>query len=80
MVSPLYMSEDQINAFLDQITAPVLLIVGESGFIGVRDYLKGRCERIKKLKISSVPGGHYPHMDNTGAVADLISEFLSGAD
>lgn len=80
MVSPLYMSEDQINAFLDQITAPVLLIVGESGFMGGRDYLKGRCERIKKLKISTVEGGHYPHMDNAGAVAELILEFLSIAE
>jgi pimeloyl-ACP methyl ester carboxylesterase len=76
MVSPLYMSEDQVNAFLDHITAPVLLIVGESGFMGGRDYLKSRCERIKKLKIITVAGGHYPHMDKAGAVAELISEFL----
>jgi pimeloyl-ACP methyl ester carboxylesterase len=77
MVSPLYMSEDQINAFLDQISAPILLIVGESGFMGGRDYLKPRCERIKKLKVNTVAGGHYPHMENAGAVAELISEFLS---
>jgi pimeloyl-ACP methyl ester carboxylesterase len=77
MVSPLYMSEDQVNAFLDQIVAPVLLIVGESGFMGGRDYLKPRCERIRNLKITTVEGGHYPHMESAGAVATLISEFLS---
>ncbi len=80
MVSPLYMSEEQINAFLDHITAPVLLIMGESGFMGGRDYLKARCTRIKKLKISTTAGGHYPHLDNARAVAELISEFLSTAD
>jgi pimeloyl-ACP methyl ester carboxylesterase len=77
MVSPIYMSEDQVNAFLDQITAPVLLIMGESGFMGGRDYLKTRCARIEKLEVSTVAGGHYPHMENAGAVAELISEFLS---
>ena len=80
MVSPLYMSEDQINAFLDHITAPALLIMGESGFMAGRDYLKARCARIKKLKVSTLAGGHYPHIDNARAVADLISDFLSVSD
>jgi pimeloyl-ACP methyl ester carboxylesterase len=77
MVSPIYMSTDQVNAFLDQITAPVLLIMGESGFMGGRAYLKPRCDRIKNLKIATVAGGHYPHVDNAHTVAKLISEFLS---
>ena len=72
-----YFTEEQAQAFIKEITAPVLLIEGENT---EKDYwyelLQKRMPHVKNLQHQIVPGGHHLHLDNPEPVAMAISEFL----
>ena len=72
-----YFTEEQAQAFIKEITAPVLLIEGENT---EKDYwyelLQKRMPYVKNLQHQIVPGGHHLHLDNPEPVAMAIREFL----
>ena len=72
-----YFTEEQAQAFIKEITAPVLLIEGENT---EKDYwyelLQKRMPHVKNLQHQIVPGGHHLHLDNPKPVAMAIREFL----
>ena len=72
-----YFTEEQAQAFIKEITAPVLLIEGENT---EKDYwyelLQKRMPYVKNLQHKIVPGGHHLHLDNPEPVAMAIREFL----
>ena len=72
-----YLTEEQAQAFIKEITAPVLLIEGEHT---EKDYwyelLQKRMPYVKNLQHQIVPGGHHLHLDNAEPVAMAILEFL----
>ena len=72
-----YFTEEQAQAFIKEITAPVLLIEGENT---EKDYwyelLQKRMPHVKNLQHQIVPGGHHLHLDNPEPVAMAIREFL----
>ena len=72
-----YFTEEQAQAFIKEITAPVLLIEGENT---EKDYwyelLQKRIPNVKNLQHQIVPGGHHLHLDNPEPVAMAIREFL----
>ena len=72
-----YFTEEQAQAFIKEITAPVLLIEGEKT---EKDYwyelLQKRMPHVKSLQHQIVPGGHHLHLDNPEPVAMAIREFL----
>ena len=73
-----YFTEEQAQAFIKEITAPVLLIEGENT---EKDYwyelLQKRMPHVKNLQHQIVPGGHHLHLDNPEPVAMAILEFLN---
>ena len=73
-----YFTEEQAQAFIKEITAPVLLIEGENT---EKDYwyelLQKRMPHVKNLQHQIVPGGHHLHLDNPEPVATAIREFLN---
>ena len=73
-----YFTEEQAQAFIKEITAPVLLIEGENT---EKDYwyelLQKRMPHVKNLQHQIVPGGHHLHLDNAEPVAKAIREFLN---
>ena len=72
-----YFTEEQAQAFIKEITAPVLLIEAEHT---EKDYwyelLQKRMPYVKNLQHQIVPGGHHLHLDNPEPVAMAIREFL----
>ena len=72
-----YFTEEQAQAFIEEITAPVLLIEAEHT---EKDYwyelLQKRMPYVNKLEHQIIPGGHHLHLDNPEPVAMAIHEFL----
>ncbi|MCP4753061.1 MAG: alpha/beta hydrolase [Proteobacteria bacterium] len=77
VASPLYMTEEQVNAFLTAIKAPVQMFLGASGYVEkYQEDLEYQCSLFKNLQRHMLPGEHYPHMDHPAQVAELIKGFL----
>ncbi|KAA3626695.1 MAG: alpha/beta hydrolase [Proteobacteria bacterium] len=74
--SPLYLTEEQVGAFLPRISAPTLLIWGESGLDSPLQNLEERKKLVPDLIFQRIPGGHHLHMDNPEPVAAVVQPFL----
>lgn len=75
--SSLRLSEAQIRAFLENITAPVLLLLAANGFPGAAEIFAPRWASVRHGKSLTLPGGHHLHLDdNPEAVAAAITEFF----
>jgi pimeloyl-ACP methyl ester carboxylesterase len=75
---PQYFTNDVMLAFLQGITAPVLLITAEDGTLRKRPYFKSRCDAIEDLQMVTLPGHHHLHLDNPAPVAEAVCSFLDG--
>ena len=75
--SPLYLTEEQVLAYLQAIQAPTLLVNGDRGIIDQRPSSEQRYAAIKDLTVKTVPGGHHLHMENPEPVAAEIKTFLN---
>jgi len=75
--SPLYMTEQQVAAFLRRITSATLLIRGASSVVPNRQSLARRCRRVSCIQIIDIPGGHHLHIDNPAPVAHAINTFFA---
>jgi pimeloyl-ACP methyl ester carboxylesterase len=73
---PQYFGNALIQAYLQGICAPVLLIVAEDGLLRRRGYFRTRCRAIRDLQRVVLPGHHHLHLDNPGPVAEAIMAFL----
>ena len=72
-----YLTEEQACAFLQQITAPVLLIEAENAKQDQwKELLLKRMPYIKNLQHRKISGDHHLHLDNPEEVAAVIREFL----
>ena len=72
-----YLTEEQACAFLEEITAPVLLIEAENAKQDQwKELLRKRIPYIKNLQHRKVSGDHHLHLDNPQEVAAVIREFL----
>ncbi len=78
-LSPVYLTEQQVHAFLGAIENETLLVQAEQGLLVTRSTTRGRCERIKRLTQVCLAGGHHLHMESPAAVAAAINRFI-GAD
>jgi len=74
--SSLRFTEEHVLAFLGEITAPSLLILGESGMRFPESTYKLRRAALGGLKVVKIPGGHHLHMDASKAVAESVNRFL----
>jgi pimeloyl-ACP methyl ester carboxylesterase len=77
MKSPLYLTEEQIVAFLRAIQAPTLLIQGTTGYVVQRRHLAHRTEQVARLTVRTLTGGHHLHLDEPEPVAAALREFLA---
>ncbi len=76
-VSPLYLSEPQILAYMARITVPALLICGADGYLVKRAYMRERYVRIADLTVRILPGGHHPHLEDPEPCARLLASFFA---
>lgn len=70
------LTEGQIRAFLAEITAPTLLVLGRQG-LEIPDQMLGqRARLVPDLKVVTVEGGHHLHLDQPEVVAPVMRDFL----
>ncbi len=74
--SILRMSEDQVGAFIDAVTAPVQLVLGDEG-IG-EGLVLSRLARFHQLEQHTAVGSHHLHLQDEGAirVAELLNQWV----
>ena len=68
--------EEQVLAFLHNITAPTLLVTAERTALRETFY-PPRISSVPKLRQITLPGGHHLHMENADPVAGVIGAFLA---
>ncbi|TVT55148.1 MAG: alpha/beta hydrolase [Sedimenticola thiotaurini] len=74
--SPIYLTEEQAQAFLTNIAAPTLFIRDVKREVPSHYNWDVREKLIKELQIVALSGGHHLHMENPQAVANTINKFL----
>ena len=74
--SALQLTEEQTIAFLEEITAPILIIRPEPGFPFPQDIINRRVSAIPHLQIVRLPGQHHVHLDNPLGVAEVLNQFF----
>ena len=76
--SSLRITEEQAEAFMRNITCPMLVVQGDKGFESMRAAYEHRNSWVAKLSAVECSGHHHVHMDNPEPVAKAILEFLNG--
>lgn len=73
--SMMRITEDQAEGFIQQVTAPVLLVLGAQGI----PQSDRRISLFRKIDKHSLPGGHHLHLEPQAApaIAMLINKLLS---
>lgn len=76
-LSPAFRSWN-IEAFLDDITCPVLAIQGIDDEYGTLEQIRGIARRVPGTRLLELPDcGHSPHRDQPGAVIEALCSFLA---
>jgi pimeloyl-ACP methyl ester carboxylesterase len=70
------LSEEQVLAFLANISAPTLLVTAERTALR-ESYYPRRINSVPKLRQLTLPGGHHLHMENPEPVAEATRAFLA---
>lgn len=70
------LSENQVCAFLQQITAQTLLIKADQGLDSIASHFEQRREYVQDIKFITLPGNHHLHMSHPQAVAQAITAHL----
>ena len=74
--SPVYHTEEQVQAVLKAIGCPVLTVIADQGFLVGRNETQQRLDCIENLETITLPGHHHLHMDTPEPVAAAINRFL----
>jgi len=78
--SAMYMSEEVVLHFIQQIRCPSLLILAEEGMVASRSVTNARIAAFQQLRVETLPGKHHLHMDTPDIVAATIKGFLHDKD
>lgn len=74
--SSMYLSPDQVNAFISEINCPTLVIFATDGPIQNYPVIQGRFELLNKGTLVALTGGHHLHMENPADVKEEVIKFL----
>ncbi|NNJ71777.1 MAG: alpha/beta hydrolase, partial [Enterobacterales bacterium] len=77
MPSSMYLSSDQVNAFISQINCPTLLIYASDGPIKEYPVIEGRVELLRNVEVQALTGGHHLHMTEPASVREKIVNYLN---
>lgn len=77
--SALSFTENQVIAFLSNISAPSLLIRPEPGFAFDESLFEPRVNAINDLTIKRVAGDHHVHLDSPNLIAPILQDFFQKA-
>jgi pimeloyl-ACP methyl ester carboxylesterase len=72
----MYLTEEQVLAFLTAIQAPTFLVRGESGYLLKREFMAKRYRQVANLTVQALSGGHHLHLENPEPVACALNGFF----
>lgn len=75
--SPIYLTENHIQSYLNRVECETMLIRTEKGIIKNWDRLKGREPYVKDLIIVDVEGKHHCHMEEPEQIASQLLPFFT---
>lgn len=75
--SRMRLSEEQVHAFLQTISCPVLLVSATQGWPFDAKLMGARMQAVANIELAQVPGYHHVHLDDPERVAGLVIPFLS---
>ncbi|MCW8903153.1 alpha/beta fold hydrolase [Sedimenticola sp.] len=75
--SPIYITEEQVQAFLPCIKAPTLFIRDAERIVPAQYNWNQRESLIADLQVVKLTGGHHLHMENPAPVAQAIQAFFA---
>lgn len=76
-ISPVRMTESQAREILAAIECPVLVAMAGFGAAHMGERLQERLAVMRRARLELCDGTHHFHMDEAGATARLIDDFLS---
>jgi pimeloyl-ACP methyl ester carboxylesterase len=74
--SRMRMSEEQVHAFLQAITCPVLMVSATEGWPHDEKLMRARIQSVANLEHVTIAGRHHVHLDDPEGVAELLIPFL----
>ena len=75
-LSPFRLSEAQAQQLIQDIACPTFCILGDAGYVEIKQLLTQRRRDFKQLTTRELTGNHHLHMVNNQGVAQAIKEFL----
>ncbi len=78
LFSPLVLpTEEQLESFLQRISAATCFIRPETGWPYDEEMLNNRLNIVKNIKLHSIPGRHHVHMDSPELVGPILYGFFA---
>ena len=78
--SRLRLTEEQVNAFLRQITSPTLLVRALQGWPFEREMMAARVECLARRSLVQVDGGHHVHLDAPERIGAAVQAVLQSGE
>ena len=75
--SPIRLTENQVLAFIRNISAPVCFILGTNGFRYTESLMDARKASVRDFTEYTLEGGHHVHMERPDEVATIFTDFLA---
>lgn len=76
MPLPISLIEEQVLAFLENISSPLCLIRPQNGYSFPAELMQSRLNAVRWAQLMSIPGEHHVHLDDPTRVAECIHAFL----
>lgn len=77
VLSPMSLTEEQVAAFMQQISCPSLVVLSTQFWRTRQAMLQQRRGYLPNTRLHQLEGGHHQHMEeNAESIADLIRQFL----
>lgn len=79
IASALKLSDEQADAFFNNIKAPISLIIAQDGLPRIREFIEAAVKRYPQVETFTLPGGHHLHLekDNVDEVANVLNNIFS---
>lgn len=78
LLTPLVLpTEEQLQAFIKEVTAPTCLIRADNGYPFDKTILQKRIDSFKNITIHTIPGQHHVHMDSPEPIGNIVNNFLN---
>jgi len=71
------LSRQQVDAYINKLSMPVLLIYGEEGFVKRFPEITEMIEKYQHVMTVRAEGGHHLHMQHPQFVINIITEFMN---